>query len=87
MYGFKNINVDLMLGLPNQTLEDIEKTVNEIINVNPEHISIYSLILENGTKLEEMIRNSKLKMLDEDVERKMYWKTKEILEKARIYPL
>lgn len=87
MYGFKNINVDLMLGLPNQTLEDIEKSVNDVINLNPEHISIYSLILEDGTKLEEMVRNSKLEMIDEDIERKMYWKTKETLEKARIYPL
>lgn len=78
--GFKNINVDLMLGLPNQTLEDIEETLKTVISLDPKHISLYSLILEEGTKLEELVANGKLKMIDEDLERKMYWKTKKILE-------
>ena len=39
--GFKNINVDLMLALPNQTLKDLNESVDEIINLKPEHISIY----------------------------------------------
>jgi len=78
--GFKNTNVDLMLGLPNQSLEDIKKSLREIISLAPNHISIYSLILEEGTKLEEMIKNNELQMIDEELERKMYWETKKILE-------
>ena len=44
--GFKNINIDLMLALPKQHIEDLIQSVKKIIELNPEHISIYSLILE-----------------------------------------
>ena len=78
--GFKNVNVDLMLGLPNQTLQDIEDSLNKIIELNPEHISFYSLILEEGTVIEKYIQEAKIELPDEDIERKMYWKAKKILE-------
>lgn len=80
--GFKNINIDVMLALPKQTLEDLEDTIKKVINLNPEHISVYSLILEEGTKLSDMVDNNKLKLIDEKLERKMYWKVKNILEKS-----
>ena len=80
--GFKNINVDLMLALPTQTIEELEESLKNVISLNPEHISIYSLILEEGTKLERKINNGELNLIDEDLERKMYWKTKKMLEKA-----
>lgn len=80
--NFNNINIDLMLGLPNQTIETLEKTVKEVINLNPEHISIYSLIVEENTKIYDMINTGKMKLPDEEIERKMYWKVKEMLEKA-----
>ena len=79
--GFNNINIDLMIGLPNQTLNDLENSLNEVINLNPTHISVYSLILENGTKLETLINKKVLTLPNEDIERQMYWKTKELLEK------
>lgn len=79
--GFDNINVDLMLGLPEQTLQDLEETLQEIILLNPEHISVYSLILEEGTELENLISNGNLVMISEDLERKMYEKTRKVLEK------
>ena len=47
--GFKNINVDLMLALPEQSIEDLKESVEEVIKLNPEHISVYSLIVEEGT--------------------------------------
>ncbi len=78
--GFTNINVDLMLGLPSQSLEDVEESLKKVIALKPEHISIYSLILEEGTALEKLISSGKLKMPLEDLERKMYWNTKKILE-------
>lgn len=80
--GFKNINVDLMLGLPNQTLEILENSVSKIINLNPEHISIYSLILEEETKLYDMVNRGELELPSEEIERKMYWKVKEMLEES-----
>ncbi len=81
--GFTNINIDLMLGLPNQTIEDLEKSLNDVIALKPTHISLYSLILEEGTKLEELINKKELELPSEDIERQMYWKTKEILERNK----
>ena len=79
--GFKNINVDLMIGLPEQTLQDVEDSLREIRYLKPKHISVYSLILEENTKLEVLVNLGKLDLPDEDVERQMYWKVKEVLEK------
>lgn len=78
--GFENINVDLMLGLPNQTLEDIENSVKEILKLNPNHLSVYSLIIEEGTEIEKRVSKGELILPEEDIERKMYKKVKEILE-------
>ncbi len=78
--GFKNINVDLMIGLPNQTLSNVEESIKQILNLRPEHISVYSLILEEGTKLKEMVDKEELILPSEELERKMYWKVKNILE-------
>ncbi len=78
--GYKNINVDLMLALPNQTLEEMEESVKKVIELNPEHISIYSLILEEGTKMEELVNNKKIKLPSDELERKMYWNIKDKLE-------
>lgn len=80
--GFENINIDLMLGLPKQSLEVLKKSLSEIIGLSPEHVSIYSLILEENTKLEEMVNSGKLKMPKEELERKMYWDTKKMLEES-----
>ncbi len=66
--AFENVNIDLMYGFQNQTLEDLKKDLNKIIKLNPKHISTYCLILEPHTKL--YIEN--YKPLDGDIERKMY---------------
>lgn len=79
--GINNINVDLMIGLPTQTIEDIEKTLDKIIEKNPNHISVYSLIIESGTVMERLIGENKLTLPDDETERKMYWLVKEKLEK------
>jgi len=78
--GFDNINVDLMLGLPNQTIEHLNESLQKIIILNPQHISIYSLILEEGTQLEKLIEKGVLKLPDEETERNMYWYVKNTLE-------
>lgn len=79
--GFKNINADLIIGLPNQTINDAEMSVSKLVELELEHISVYSLILEEGTKLEELIRSGKLELPEDEEERRMYWRVKEILEK------
>lgn len=80
--GFKNINVDLMLALPNQKIEVLENSLKKIIKLGPEHISVYSLILEEGTKMFDLVKNKELDLLDDDIERRMYWTTKEELERS-----
>ena len=80
--GFKNINVDLMLALPGQTIAKLEKGLKQVIDLQPEHISLYSLIIEDGTKIEKMIKNNEITLPDENIERKMYWETKKVLEEA-----
>ena len=77
---FKNINIDLMLGLPNQKIQDLKQTMQKIIDLKPEHISVYSLIIEEGTIIEKKIRNKELNLPDEELERQMYWYTKNTLE-------
>ena len=78
--GFKNINVDLMLGLPNQTMENLNETLDKIIEHNPEHISVYSLIVEEETPLYNDIEKQILILPEDELERKMYWNVKEKLE-------
>lgn len=73
--GFTNINVDLMSGLPGQTLTSWETTLRKIADLQPEHISAYSLIIEKGTPFAE----KDLNLPDEDVERAMYENTHDIL--------
>lgn len=76
--GFQNINIDLMSGLPGQSLRGYEDTLNRVTELKPEHISSYSLIIEEGTPFYKS--DSVLQQLpDEDTERKMYERTKEIL--------
>ena len=77
---FDNINIDLMIGLPKQKILDIKKSLEEIIKLNPNHVSVYSLILEEGTVLYKKVENNDLELPSEDEERKMYWYVKNTLE-------
>lgn len=79
--GFENINVDLMLAIPTQTKEELLNTLNKVIELKPNHISLYSLIVEENTEIKKALELGKLEYVDEKVEREMYWKTKRILEK------
>ena len=80
--GFDNINVDLMLALPGQSIEDLSESVDRIIKLNPEHISVYSLIIEEGTPFYKKYMNNELKLPEDEIERKMYWLVKNKLEEA-----
>lgn len=77
---FTNINVDLIIGLPNQTVQDVKHSLKEIHRLKPNHVSVYSLIVEENTKMEEFIKKGELRLPDEDLERQMYWYIRNILE-------
>lgn len=81
--GIENINVDLMSGLPRQTTADWEETLRRVVMLKPEHISAYSLIIEEGTAFYGMYGTAEGKKLlpDEDTDREMYHRTRELLEK------
>ena len=70
--GFDNINIDLMYALPNQTKEDWMESLEKVVNLNPTHISAYSLILEENTELFDMYERKEFKLLDEDTDIEMY---------------
>lgn len=87
--GFDNINVDLMSALPGQTETSYEETVQKVLTLVPEHISSYSLIIEEGTPFFEWYGKGETgnmpELPDEDTERCMYRRTKELLEEAGYY--
>lgn len=78
--GFNNINIDFMIGLPNQTIENIKESLQKIKKLNPEHVSVYSLIVEENTILSKQIEEGTLKLPEENKEREMYWTVKNFLE-------
>lgn len=80
--GFDNINADLMFSLPNETLDDIKNTIDEVLKLNLEHISAYSLIIEEGTKMYDMAMSGEYRFPDEDEDRKIYYYICDELSKA-----
>ena len=82
--GFSNINVDLISAIPGQTVESWRRTLEQVMALSPEHISAYSLILEEGTtfykKYVEDEAKEGPKLPDEDAEREMYHRTREFLK-------
>ena len=83
--GFQNINVDLISAIPKQTVSSWEQTLQTIISLQPEHISAYSLIVEEGTTFAKLYgEGCKLEHLlpMEEDERRMYERTEELLREA-----
>lgn len=84
--GFENINIDLISAIPGQTVESWEESLRKAASLKPGHISAYSLIIEPGTPFYEWYGDGKtrddkrLELPDEDDEREIYRRTKEILE-------
>ena len=78
--GFSNINLDLMYGLPQQTLVHWQDTVEQLLSLNPAHISLYCLGLEEGTPLHQWVEQGKLPQPDVDLAADMYHLAEELLE-------
>lgn len=78
--GFDNINTDIMLSTPHQTKESVENTLEEVLKLSPEHVSAYSLIIEEGTPFYDM----DLPLPDEDDERDIYHRAVDVFENANL---
>ncbi len=70
--GIRNINLDLMFGIPTQSVRDWEQTIDAALELNPEHLSAYGLIPEEGTPLQRDLEKGILRLPDPDTEREMY---------------
>lgn len=77
--GFANINIDLMSALPGQTVESWKETLADVLALDPEHISAYSLIIEEGTPFYDRYEAHPELLPSEEEERQMYYDTKDIL--------
>lgn len=80
--GFKNLNVDLISSLPGQSVKSYLESLEKVIALKPEHISAYSLILEEGTPFYEIYSQRPDLLPDEEEDREMYHLTKEKLGEA-----
>lgn len=81
--GFKNINVDMMFGIPMQTEKMWHDSMRQCLLLHPEHVSFYSLQLEEGTPFHKMIVEDKvIKELPADIDRKMYHDAIDMLDSA-----
>lgn len=84
--GFDNINIDIMSALPGQSIESYGRTLDKVLSMEPEHISAYSLIVEEDTPLNDRVQEALEKGIDilpdEDTEREMYYLTERKLSKA-----
>ena len=78
--GFKNINIDMMFGLPNQNLNIWLESLKEVVELNPDHISSYSLIIEEKTPFYSLYNKDLLDLPSEEDERKMYEIGRDFLE-------
>ena len=86
--GFENINVDLISAIPKQTVSSWEETLQKVIELEPEHISAYSLIVEEGTPFAKVYGEGCPGEHDlpcEEEERAIYYRTEELLEKAEYH--
>lgn len=80
--GFDNLSLDLIYGLPGQTMTEWEEDIDRILALAPEHISTYCLQWEEGTKLFDMWQKGAVEPLDEEVEMAMYDRLTDQLKKA-----
>lgn len=83
--GFTNVNIDVMSALPGQTMESYEDTLKKVLALEPEHLSAYSLIVEEGTPFFERFgtgQREEGRLPDEEADRRMYERTGEMLKEA-----
>lgn len=80
--GIKNINLDLIYAIPGQTIEELRQDLRQVISLGVEHVSAYSLIVEEHTQLYLSYMKDQIELTDNEVEAKMYEVTIEMLTEA-----
>ncbi len=70
--GFENISIDLIFATPGQTMEELQRDLEMVKELDPEHVSIYSLIWEEGTRFWDLLQEKKLSICNEELEERMY---------------
>ena len=78
--GFSNINLDLIFGIPQQTLRSFENSLKAALGLSPDHLSLYALSVEDSTPLAIQIANGKLPEPDDDLAADMYILAMELLD-------
>lgn len=77
--GFQRLNLDLMFGLEGQTLDDWDRNLDRALALQPDHLSLYNLTIEPGTRLERLHREGRLNLPDEEIQATMYLRCTERL--------
>ena len=80
--GFENINLDLIFGTPGETADDLQRTIDDVVTANVQHVSAYALIVEEGTRLARQIRRGEVPSPDDDVQAERYEQIDEALRDA-----
>lgn len=80
--GFENISIDLINAIPTQNIKQSLKDIEKAIELSPEHISLYSLILEPNTHMSRLINTGQLELIDEEMDREMFFAASELLLKS-----
>jgi len=80
--GFNNVNLDLMYGLPNQSMDQWRQTLDTLVELAPEHISLYALTIEEGTPMHRWLENGQIPEPDPDLAADMYQYARESLAAA-----
>jgi oxygen-independent coproporphyrinogen-3 oxidase len=70
--GFDNISIDLIYGIPNQTINDWQQDIEQALALEPQHLSAYCLTYENGTKLTQLLLDGKIQPVEDTTENEMY---------------
>lgn len=81
-HGVTQVNLDLIFGIPGQTLDTWSRSLARAVTLNPDHIACYGLTYEPGTRLTAMRRHGRLRLCDEDLEADMFLLTMDALEAA-----
>lgn len=77
--GFDNLNLDLIYGFPHQTMQSWETTLDQMLRLKPEHVSLYALGLEEGTSMHSWVERGRLPAPDDDLAADMYERATEML--------
>ena len=78
--GFDNVSFDLIYSIPGQTWEVWERDINRIIDLEPNHISAYTLTLEKGTDLFRLVKDKKVRMPENEITGEWFLKTHQLME-------